>query len=61
MEHKTYTKINTLYKRYREGDLKNCIILGDYSDKETEYLKDNLWLCFEKNRRNKYVILLGWS
>lgn len=48
MEHKTYTKINTLYKRYREGDLKNCIILGDYSDKETEYLKDNLWLCFEK-------------
>lgn len=48
MEHRTYTKINTLYKRYKDGSLKNCIILGDFSDVETEYLKDNLWLCFEK-------------
>ncbi len=48
MEHRTYTKINTLYKRYCEGELKNCIIIGDYSDKETEYLKDNKWLCYEK-------------
>lgn len=48
MEHRTYTKINTLYKRYRDGELNNCIILGDYSDIETEYLKDNKWLCFEK-------------
>jgi hypothetical protein len=46
--HVTYTKINTLYKRYTEGELKNCIILGDYSNKEVEYLKDLLWECTEK-------------
>lgn len=48
MDHKTYTKINTLYKRYTEGPKKNCIILGDYSVPEVEYLKDCKWLCFEK-------------
>lgn len=48
MEHRTYTKINTLYKRYEDGPLKNCIILGDFSDKEVEFLKNNLWDCYEK-------------
>lgn len=50
MEHRTYTKINTLYKRYQGENepLKNCIILGDFSDPETEYLKDLPWDCYEK-------------
>lgn len=48
MLHRTYTKINTLYKRERDGVLKNCIIPGDFSDKATEYLKDCLWDCYEK-------------
>ena len=48
MEHKTYTKINTLYKRYISGNKKGCIIIGDYSTPEFEYLKDARWLCFEK-------------
>ena len=48
MEHKTYTKINTLYKRYTSGNKKDCIIIGDYSTPEFEYLKDARWLCFEK-------------
>lgn len=48
MIHQTYTKINTLYKREKEGVLKNCIIPGDFSDKTTEYLQNCLWLCHEK-------------
>lgn len=48
MEHVTYTKINTLYKRFLEGPQKGLIILGDYSDKVVEYLKDLNWDCFEK-------------
>ena len=49
-----YTKINTLYKRYgideseRNHPLKNCIKIGDYSDKTTELLKDLKWECTEK-------------
>lgn len=39
-----YTKINTLYKR----DSKNQIIIGDFSNAETEMLKDLLWECSEK-------------
>lgn len=48
MEHKTYTKINTLYKRYDSGKNKGIIKVGDYSNPEIEYLKDLKWLCFEK-------------
>ena len=48
MEHRTYTKINTLYKRYQDGPLKNCIIVGEYSDPETEFLKDVPWDWYEK-------------
>lgn len=40
----TYQKINTLYKR----DDKGLIILGDYSDPNYEYLKNNLWDIEEK-------------
>lgn len=40
----TYQKINTLYKR----DDKGLIIVGDYSDPNYEYLKDNLWDIEEK-------------
>ena len=29
MEPRTYTKINTLYKRHQDGPLKNCIIIGE--------------------------------
>ena len=43
-----YTKINTLYKRYTDGKLKNCIILGDHSEKEVETLRNIPWACFEK-------------
>lgn len=41
----TYTKINTLYKRDRET---NKIIIGEYSNKEIEYLKDCQFECTEK-------------
>ena len=49
-----YTKINTLYKRYgveeseRSHPLKNCIKIGEYSEPETEVLKDLKWECTEK-------------
>ena len=43
-----YSKINTLYKRHTDGPLKNCIIPGDYSDAETELLKDLKWKWYEK-------------
>lgn len=42
LQHRTYTKINTLYKRDREN--KNIIIPGEYSDEEVKYLKDCLWM-----------------
>lgn len=49
----TYTKIDTIYKRY-QFDCKDCpnkkwlkfknkIILGEFSNKEAEYLFNNLW------------------
>lgn len=53
-----YTKINTLYKRYAfDGKecpnkkwlkMRNKIILGDFSDKEAEYLFDCLWEAYSK-------------
>lgn len=47
LPHRTYTKINTLYKRNMES--KNCeIIPGNYSEPEFEYLKDLLWECYLK-------------
>lgn len=42
----TYNKINTLYKR--DPNNKNRLIIGDYSQKEVEYLKDLLWGWTEK-------------
>lgn len=42
--HKTYTKINTLYKR----DGNNNIVIGDFSRPEFEYLYNCLWSCEEK-------------
>jgi len=44
---KTYPKINTIFQR----DLttkKSTIILGTWSEPEFEYLKDSLWLGYEK-------------
>lgn len=59
-----YTKINTLYKRYgvdeseRNHPLKNCIKIGDYSDKTTGLLKDLKWECTEKiDGRNMSAML----
>lgn len=46
--HRTYTKINTLYKRYRDGALKNQIMVGEYSRPEFEYLYNCLWDAEEK-------------
>ena len=40
----TYQKINTIFKR----DSKDLIIVGDYSDKIVEFLKNCIWLAFEK-------------
>ena len=39
-----YQKINTLWKR----DNKNCIVMGDFSLPEFEYLRDVQWLAEEK-------------
>ena len=55
----TYTKINTLYKRYKNlGKVElpnkqwikfqNKIILGDFSDDYMDYIKDLLFDCFSK-------------
>lgn len=54
----TYTKINTLYKRYQfKGTdcpnqkwlkFKNKIILGDFSNIEAKYLFHNLWEAYSK-------------
>ena len=54
----TYTKINSLYKRYA-FEAKNCpnkkwlkmrnkIIMGEFSDKEAEYLFDCMWEAYSK-------------
>lgn len=48
LPHQTYSKINTLYKRYLDGKNKGKIILGEYSDKVTEYLANVKWLWYEK-------------
>ena len=59
MRTQTYTKINTLYKRYQnlgKVDLpnkdwkvfQNKIILGDYSDDYMGYIKDLKFDCFSK-------------
>jgi len=55
----TYTKINTLYKRYQNlGKVtlpnpvwkvfQNKIIMGDYSDEHMAYIKDLMYDCFSK-------------
>lgn len=59
MKTQTYTKINTLYKRYANINVKelpnpkwatfrNKIILGEYSDDFMRYIKDLLFDCFSK-------------
>lgn len=59
MKTQTYTKINTLYKRYRNLNkvelpnkswkkFQNKIIAGNFSDPEVAYLKDCLWDCYSK-------------
>ena len=55
---KTYTKINTLYKRYSFDSktcpnqkwlkFKNKIILGDFSNTEAEFLYDKPWEAYSK-------------
>lgn len=47
LPHRTYTKINTLYKRNMESK-NHEIIPGNYSDPEVEYLKDLPWECYLK-------------
>lgn len=42
--HRTYTKINTLYKRNEKGN----IVIGEFSRPEFDYLYDKLWLAFDK-------------
>lgn len=54
----TYTKINTLYRRYKHlGDkcpnekwskFQNCIIMGCYSDPVFDFLKNCLWEGYSK-------------
>lgn len=44
LTHKTYTKINTLYKR----DEKGKIMLGNFSRPEFEYLRNLPWIAYEK-------------
>lgn len=44
LKHRTYCKINTLYKR----DEKGKIILGDFSRPEFEYLHSLPWIAYEK-------------
>lgn len=44
LTHETYTKINTLYKRDKKGN----IVIGDFSLPEFKYLYNNKWLAFEK-------------
>ena len=59
MKTQTYTKINTLYKRYANINVKelpnpkwatfrNKIILGEYSDDFMKYIKDLQFDCFSK-------------
>lgn len=59
MKTQTYTKINTLYKRYANINVKelpnpkwatfrNKIILGEYSDEFMRYIKDLQFDCFSK-------------
>lgn len=44
LPHKTYTKINTLYKRDEKGN----IMLGDVSRPEFNYLRNLPWIAYEK-------------
>lgn len=51
----TYHKINTIYKRTTDG---KKLLVGEYSQDEFEYLKNNIWVFTEKvdgtNIRVKY-------
>lgn len=53
-----YTKIETVFKRDVEGTKK--LIEGEYRGKSVEYLKDNLWNWYGKNRWYKHRHCLGW-
>lgn len=46
--HRTYCKIQTLYKRHTEGPLKNQIMVGEFSRPEFKYLYNSLWDACEK-------------
>lgn len=59
MKTQTFTKINTLYQRYKNLGkvelpnkkwikMQNKIILGEYSDKYMAYIKDLLFDCYSK-------------
>lgn len=50
MTHQTYTKINSIYKRYRDDDprKKGLMKVGDYSTPEIEYLAPLKWRWWEK-------------
>lgn len=45
---KNYHKINGVYRRYTFGDRKGQFIMGDYSQPEFDYLKNNIWIGTEK-------------
>lgn len=48
---KEYQKINTIFKRdmsENKGHHKNKLIIGDWSEPEFKYLKDNIWEWTEK-------------
>lgn len=56
--HKTYTKINTLYMRGEN----NNIIIGYFSRPEFEYLYHNLWSCEEKiDGTNVFIFWDGYN
>ena len=59
MKTQTYTKINTLYKRYKNLNkvelpnpawkvFQNKIMIGNYSDDHMKYIKDLEFDCFSK-------------
>lgn len=54
-----YPKINSLYKRYREGPLKNKVIVGDYADETIACLADAQWTWTEKVDGTN--VRLGWD
>lgn len=45
---KEYHKIQTIFKRHREGEKKGKIIYGDWTKPEFHYLRNNDWIWTEK-------------